>query len=79
MEIYICNMEYPKSSYIKTETYYKDNIIDSDYFKNNLELFKDYPTSEEVLNVLTTIRQSQKENVNYVVKISEKGIEVIES
>lgn len=72
-------MEYPKSSYIKTETYYKGNIVDSDYFKNNTELFKDYPTSEEVLNVVTSIRQNQKNNVNYLVKISEKGIEVIES
>ncbi len=72
-------MEYPKSSYVKTETYYKGNIIDSDYFKNNPELFKDYPTSEEVLNVVTSIRQNQKDNVHYLVKISEKGIEVIES
>lgn len=72
-------MEYPKLSYIKTETHYKGNIIDSDYFKKNPELFKDYPTSEEVLNVITSIRQNQKENVYYLVKIYEKGIEVIES
>jgi len=72
-------MEYPQSTYIKTETYYKGNIVDSNYFKNNSELFKDYPTSEEVLNVVTSIRQNQKENVHYLIKISEKGIEIIES
>jgi len=72
-------MEYPEHNYIKTETHYKGNVINSDFFKKNPELFTDYPTREEVLNIVTSIRQNQKENVYYLVKISEEGIEVIES
>lgn len=72
-------MEFPKSSYIRTETYYQGNIIDSNYFKNNPELFKDYPDNSDVLNIVKSIRQNQKDGVNYLIKISENGIEVIES
>jgi hypothetical protein len=72
-------MEYPKSSYITTETYYQGNLISSDYFKNNPNLFKDYPSQKEVNDKLSNIRNNQKEGVNYLVKISENGIEIIES
>jgi hypothetical protein len=72
-------MEYPSSSYIKTETYYQGNLITSDYFDKNQDLFIDYPSKSEVASVHTKIRQTQKDNVHYLIKISEKGIEVIES
>lgn len=67
---------YPFNS--KTETYYKGKLINKEYFENNPDKFKDYPTQSEINAVLSSIRKKGKENIFYTLKISENGIEVSE-
>ncbi|WP_147278061.1 hypothetical protein [Flavobacterium sp. AG291] len=62
---------------ITTETYYQGRKIDTEYFNNNEELFKNYPSKEEVHNQIDKIKSEMEDGETYILKISEKGIEII--
>ena len=71
--------QFPEHSYIKTETYHKGKLVTKEYFDTNPEIFSNYPTTEQILNVMNQIELKKEPEVFYTIIISEFGISIKDS
>jgi hypothetical protein len=71
--------QYPEHSYIKTETHHKGKLVTKEFFDSNPEVFSNYPTTEQILNVKNQIGLKKEPEVFYTIIISEFGISINDS
>lgn len=68
--------KFPDHSYVKTETYYEGKLVTKKYFDLNTEIFKNYPSKKQILNIKNKVKRTREREVYYTIIISEFGVSI---
>ena len=67
--------KFPDFNYVKIEVLLNGKVVTPKFISENLELFINHPTHIEVINYRNQIIQNRKDEDEYLIRVSENGLD----